>query len=241
MTIFFFFFSPALAKCLPAGNRVRSCQSTEMKYLDERMTLPLALPCYACLKARPHPQHTSLETPAEESAHTHHTHLHTEQCFKQMPGSICVSLHWLCVCRFLVNWLHSSNINTQLISCGISGQPRSTSRLGKNAGEKARASIILVIFACLYCFQAQSYGFHFQESGAAFTTDSLQTLLWVTASWKTFSILNASLHTTQMDIIWFKMFHIAVCKLYNFSEFFLRFFKAPEVANAVHFSCCCNK
>lgn len=33
-------FSPALAKCLPAGNHVRSCQSTEAKYLDERTTLP---------------------------------------------------------------------------------------------------------------------------------------------------------------------------------------------------------
>lgn len=69
MTFLFFPFSPALAKCLPAGNHVRSCQSTESKYLDERTTLP-PRPALLCelLKPAPHLQHTSLKTPVEESA-----------------------------------------------------------------------------------------------------------------------------------------------------------------------------
>lgn len=156
-----------------------------------------------------------------------------------MPGSICALLHWLCVCRFFSPL--PAKFKHKLSSGGIQGQPRpeSISRLGKNAGKKAKASIILVVLCCLYCFQVQTEGFRFQESGAAFTTDSLQTLLWVTASRKTVSFW--TLHCTQPKWASFdlKCCPLLFAKLCDFSEFCI--LKAPKVANAMHVSCrCCN-
>lgn len=95
---FFFFFSPALAKCLPAGYDVRNCQSLQSGLWREKEDSPAALPCYVlCVHPDPTHQTTPPRTLAEWAPK--HTDLCTDYVItsKSICESLslpCRSLHW---------------------------------------------------------------------------------------------------------------------------------------------------
>lgn len=139
--------------------------------MDERTTRPPRPALLReLLKPEPHLQHTSLETPVEESAHKPNSPASNIAIPANAKSHLCFIALALCLQVFSLlpaKFKHATYLLVE--SRANQGGHQGWVRM---QGEKAKASIIFVVLCNLLLFSGR-----FRESGAAFTTDSPQTLL----------------------------------------------------------------